>query len=229
MTQDAPLLKAVHISKFFPTTEEPFELFSEINIEIYSKDTISCVGRSGEGKTTLMHILAGLETPSSGDIFFPDEPLMPNTSDSFRLAYFGFIFQSFHLLEELDALSNILLPAQIARKNTHPKSLFGDRARYLLAKVHLEHKAHVKAKWLSGGEKQRVAIARSLIMDPHIIFADEPTGNLDSETASNIVDLLLTTVQEEKKALFLVTHQSDLASLCHKRTELRQKRLIRLQ
>ncbi len=229
MTQDPPLLKAVQISKFFPTTEEPFELFSEINIEIYSKDTISCVGRSGEGKTTLMHILAGLENPSSGDIFFPDGPLTPNTSDSFRLAYFGFIFQSFHLLEELDALSNILLPAQIARKNTHPKSHFGDRARYLLSKVHLEHKAHVKAKWLSGGEKQRVAIARSLIMDPHIIFADEPTGNLDSETASNIVDLLLTTVQEEKKALFLVTHQSDLASLCHQRTELRQKRLIRLQ
>lgn len=229
MTQDSFLLKAVNISKFFQGSEEPFELFSEINLEINSKDTISCVGRSGEGKTTLMHILAGLESASSGEIILPSGPLTKNTPDSLRLTYFGFIFQSFHLLEELDALSNILLPARIARVNTHPKSLHGDRARYLLAKVHLEHKAHVKAKWLSGGEKQRIAIARALIMDPDILFADEPTGNLDSETAADIIDLLLTTVQEEKKALFLVTHQSDLASLCHKRMVLRQKRLIYVQ
>jgi lipoprotein-releasing system ATP-binding protein len=223
------LLQAKKLAKVFPMAEEPFELFSEVDLEIYSKDTISCIGRSGEGKTTLMHILAGLAPPSSGDIFLSTGPLTKNTPDSVRAHYFGFIFQSFHLLEELDSLANILLPAQIARKSTYPNSLYWDRARYLLAKVHLEHKAHIKAKWLSGGEKQRIAIARSLIMDPYIIFADEPTGSLDCESAATTIDLLLSVVQEEKKALFLVSHQSDLASLCSKRTILQQKRLIHVR
>ena len=209
-----PLIHAEKIQKTFPGAEKPFELFHDISISIYPHDTISCVGRSGEGKSTLLHILGGLEPASKGAISVLGKPLEKWPAEELRNNFFGFIFQSFHLLEELDVLANVLIPVQIARRPTTPNSFFGDRARSLLATVGLEHRLSTKAKWLSGGEKQRVAIARALVMDPHIIFADEPTGNLDSLTAAPVIELLFQTVALENKALFLVTHQADLAARC---------------
>lgn len=209
-----PLIHAENIKKVFQGQEEPFELFHDISLTIHPHDTISCVGRSGEGKSTLLHILGGLEPASSGSITVLDKPLSEWPAENLRNKFFGFIFQSFHLLEEADVISNVLLPVRIAREQTTKNSFYGDRARALLATVGLEHRLSTKAKWLSGGEKQRVAIARALVMDPHIIFADEPTGNLDSITAAPVVELLFHAVSSENKALFLVTHQSDLASMC---------------
>jgi lipoprotein-releasing system ATP-binding protein len=209
-----PLIEAHDIRKTFEGAEHPFELFHDISLTIHPHDTISCVGRSGEGKSTLLHILGGLEPASQGTITILGKPLSEWPQENLRNRFFGFIFQSFHLLEDIDVLDNILLPVRIARKPTAQNTFYGDRARALIATVGLEHRISTKAKWLSGGEKQRVAIARALVMDPHIIFADEPTGNLDSITAAPVVELLFHTVSLENKALFLVTHQPDLAARC---------------
>lgn len=213
MTGEA-LLEAKNIQKIFYTSDIPFELFRSISLTIFPKDTVSCIGRSGEGKTTLLHILGGIEPASGGTIRVLDKPLHEWNLDTLRNLSFGFVFQSFYLLEDLDVLSNILMPARIARKSVSRGSFFFDRACYLIARAGLEDRMSAKAKWLSGGEKQRVAIARALIMDPSIVFADEPTGNLDSITAGLITELLFETVSSESKALFLVTHQHELASNC---------------
>lgn len=211
---NAPLLEAENLQKVFYNASEPFELFHRISFSIFPKDTISCIGRSGEGKTTLLHILGGLEPATSGSISIMGKSLDEWDLDVLHNNTVGFVFQAFHILEDMDVLENILLPARIARKKVHRSSMYYERARYLIARVGLESRASMKAKWLSGGEKQRVAIARALLMDPAIIFADEPTGNLDSITAGAISDLLFETVSFEKKALFLVTHQVDIAARC---------------
>ncbi len=217
-----PLLEAENLQKVFYDTQEPFELFQKINLSIFPKDTVSCTGRSGEGKTTLLHILGGLEQATAGTICVMGKPLQEWNLELMRNCTFGFIFQAFHILEELDVLQNILLPCRIARKSIRPNSIYYDRARNLIAQVGLENRISLKTKWLSGGEKQRVAIARALIMDPALIFADEPTGNLDSITAGTVGELLFDIVSREAKALFLVTHQADLASKCQYRYFLHQ-------
>ena len=208
------LIQADHLQKIFSGPETPFELLHDVSLTIRPHETVSCVGRSGEGKSTLLHMLGGLEPPTNGSISVLGKPIEQWCTETLRNTFFGFIFQSFHLLEEWDVLSNILLPVRVARKSTSSRSLYGERARSLIATVGLEHRATTKAKWLSGGEKQRVAIARALIMNPHIIFADEPTGNLDGLSAEPVIDLLFAAAAQEETALFLVTHQSDLAGRC---------------
>ena len=217
-----PLLKATNLQKIFHDADTPFELFHNVSLTIFPHDTVSCIGRSGEGKTTLLHILGGIEPATAGSIIVMGKPLSDWKLDILRNSCFGFIFQSFHILEDLDVLENVLLPARIARKSVSRASLHYERARYLIARVGLEGHIYAKAKRLSGGEKQRVAIARALIMDPAIIFADEPTGNLDSITAGTVSELLFETVSSENKALFLVTHQEDLALRCHHQYYLHQ-------
>jgi len=197
-----PLLWAENISKVFVTGEAPLQIFSHVFLKIFPQDTISCVGRSGEGKSTLLHILGSLDTATTGSLTILGKPL-----------------------EQWSLLSNVILPAKIARKATHRRSFYGERARMLIARVGLESRLYTKVKWLAGGERQRVAIARALIMDPMILFADEPTGNLDSLTASAVIDLLFETVVAEQKALFLVTHQHDLAARCRYRFRLDQGQL----
>jgi len=208
-----PLIAADNISKIFETADEPFTLFEEISLSIYAHDTISCVGRSGEGKSTLLHILGTIEPATTGTISIQGKELSTLPVENLRNSLFGFIFQSFHLLEDSDVLANILLPVLIARKSS---PYYTERAHYLIDHVGLTKRTATKTKFLSGGEKQRVAIARALIMEPHIIFADEPTGNLDSLTAEPIVELLFNTVRAESTALFLVTHQQELSKMCQK-------------
>jgi lipoprotein-releasing system ATP-binding protein len=225
----APLIQATNLRKIFQGPEAPFELFHDISLTIHPHETISCVGRSGEGKSTLLHMLGGLEPPTSGSLSVLGKPTEEWSTETLRNSFFGFIFQSFHLLEEWDVLSNVLLPVRIARKPTSSRSFYGERARALLVTVGLEHRIQTRAKWLSGGEKQRVAIARALIMSPHIIFADEPTGNLDSISAAPVVELLFDAVAQENAALFLVTHQPDLATRCDKQYLLHHGSLELLQ
>jgi lipoprotein-releasing system ATP-binding protein len=228
MTPQNALLEAKSIQKVFYTSDSPFELFHSVSLSIFPKDTVSCVGRSGEGKTTLLHILGGIEPATHGLIRVFDKPLSEWNLDTLRNFSFGFVFQAFYLLEDLDVLENILMPARIARKPVFRGSHFYERARYLIARVGLEGRISTKAKWLSGGEKQRVAIARALIMDPSIIFADEPTGNLDSLTARAISEVLFETVTSESKALFLVTHQQELANRCEHRYFLHQGTIVKI-
>jgi len=216
-----PLISALNLSKTYETLQYP--LFHNLSLDIHSHDTISCTGRSGEGKSTLLHILGGIEPPSSGTLHIQGKPFSTVNMNTIRNEYFGFIFQSFHLLDDQSTLDNVLLPVLIARKPI--KGFYRDRAHMLIAKMGIEHRSTTKAKCLSGGEKQRVAIARALIMDPHIIFADEPTGNLDSLTAAPVIDLLFEAIETENKALFLVTHQEDLAIRCKTQYVLSQGKL----
>ena len=184
------------------------EVLRGISLEIQRGETIFICGASGAGKTTLMYTLAGLERPESGAVEFEGRELYNGGSASqarFRNTKMGFVFQGYFLLPELTALENVTLPGMIGGRSTR------ENARQSLETVGLgDRTQHLPAE-LSGGEQQRVAIARALTNDPEIIFADEPTGNLDSKTGDAIVDLLLKVARERNKTLLVVTHDERLA------------------
>jgi predicted ABC-type transport system involved in lysophospholipase L1 biosynthesis ATPase subunit len=184
------------------------EVLRGISLEITQGEAVFLCGASGAGKTTLLYTLAGLERPQSGSVEFGGERLYNGTSASQarrRNTKMGFIFQGYFLLPELTALENVLLPGMIGAKST------ADRAEESLRAVGLGDRMHHLPAELSGGEQQRVAIARALSNDPEIIFADEPTGNLDSKTGDAIVDVLLNLARERNKTLLVVTHDARLA------------------
>jgi len=216
------LLKAENIYKSY---HHPLyvELLQNINLEVFDGESAAIVGRSGEGKSTLLQILGTLEDACKGSLTIANHPVSNANKSLIRNQLIGFVFQSFHLLEDYSALENVLMPAKIARQK-FDKSL-QEHGLNLLEQVGLADRAHFSTKLLSGGEKQRVALARALCNNPRIIFADEPSGNLDSHTAEIIHQLLLNFVQKDK-ALILVTHDWDLAKLCTKRYELKKQTLI---
>lgn len=215
------LLRAQKIAKTF-YAPHPLAILQEINLEVLSGESIAIVGRSGEGKSTLLHTLGTLEEPSSGSLFIDSIEVSPSTQDWIRNQKIGFVFQSFHLLEDYSVIDNVLMPAKIARKCTKKGSLARERAYELLKRVGLQERSDFPAKFLSGGEKQRVALARALCNDPSLILADEPSGNLDGETAAIIHEFLLHFSQTAGKALLLVTHDKHLAKRCSKQYELKQ-------
>jgi predicted ABC-type transport system involved in lysophospholipase L1 biosynthesis ATPase subunit len=185
------------------------EVLRGISLEVEQGEIIFICGASGAGKTTLLYTLAGLERPESGTVEFESRNLYTGRSSSqarFRNKKMGFVFQGYFLLPELTALENVSLPGMIGGSSSQKA------AEESLAAVGLgDRMQHLPAE-LSGGEQQRVAIARSLVNDPQIIFADEPTGNLDSATGGTIVDLLLTLARERRKSLLIVTHDTSLAT-----------------
>ena len=198
------------------------EVLQGISLDVVQGEIIFICGASGAGKTTLLYTLAGLERPESGKVEFEGRNLYNGSSGSqarFRNRKMGFVFQGYFLLPELTALENVSLPGMIGRKpstRTAEESLaavgLGDRLQHLPAE-------------LSGGEQQRVAIARALVNDPDIIFADEPTGNLDSATGGSIVDLLLKLARERKKSLLIVTHDTGLATRGDRELHIKDGRL----
>jgi len=204
-----PQLIARDLCQSFRMGSRRIEVLRGISIEVGPGEIILICGASGAGKTTLLYTLAGLERPESGTVEFEGRNLYNGSSASqarFRNKKMGFVFQGYFLLPELTALENVSLPGMIGRapaKKAAEESLdavgLADRMQHLPAE-------------LSGGEQQRVAIARALTNDPDIIFADEPTGNLDSETGGAIVDLLLNLARERKKSLLIVTHDTGLAT-----------------
>lgn len=206
-----PILEARNITKTFMYPQQ-VHILNGIDLQIFPGQSIALFGKSGEGKTTLMHILGTIETPTSGELLLDGAP-MPSNTDAIRNSRFGFIFQAFHLMHDMSVIDNILLPATIGRKSTGKNSPTYRRAQELIEMVQLQHRATFSIHKLSGGERQRVAIARALINDPDIIFADEPTGSLDPATAAGIASLLLTITRSCNKALLLVTHNAELASL----------------
>lgn len=215
-----PLLEAKKISKIF-YHPSPIPILKDICLQVFAGDSIAIVGRSGEGKSTLLQILGTLEEPCQGLLSIAGESVHAGNRSRLRNTKMGFVFQSFHLLEDYTALENVLMPARIARQPVHKGSAAEQRALMLLDKVGLADRAYFHTKLLSGGEKQRVALARAMCNDPSLILADEPSGNLDSQTAQLIHDILIDFTSHEQKALILVTHDRELAQLCSQQYELR--------
>ena len=204
-----PQLIARDIYQSFRMGARRIEVLRGISMEVAHNEAVFLSGASGAGKTTLLYTLAGLERPESGCVEFEGRRLYSGNSSSearLRNKKMGFVFQGYFLLPELTALENVLLPALIGHRAT------SDEAKESLAAVGLaDRMQHLPAE-LSGGEQQRVAIARALTNNPDIIFADEPTGNLDSKTGDAIMDLLLNLARDRKKTLLVVTHDSRLAA-----------------
>lgn len=205
------ILSAKRLFKSFKSPQI-VPVLSDVTLEADAGETIAICGRSGEGKTTLLHILGTLEKPDSGELSISGCPVSSFNGAELRRTKIGFVFQSYNLLEDFTALENVLMPARIARRPLDLK-----KGLALLDEVGLLDRAHFPAKLLSGGERQRVAIARALCNDPDLILADEPTGNLDRANARQISEILLSCASKRGKALVLVTHDQELASLCKRR------------
>ncbi len=194
---------------------------NRVNLSVKSGEFVTLVGRSGSGKSTLLGLLAGLDTPSDGQILINERDITRLSEDELALLrrnQVGFVFQSFHLIPTLSALENIALPLYPVDMALQEKR---KKARKLLAQVGLSERADHLPTRLSGGERQRVAIARALINQPDIIFCDEPTGNLDSSTGREILDLLLQLNSEQQVTLFMVTHDEGIAKLSHRSLQMK--------
>lgn len=214
------LLSARGLKKNYAIGKRTLEVLRGVDVEIPRGDFLALRGASGAGKSTLLHLIGGLDTPNSGEIFFAGENLSKYSEG--RLTHFrnrrvGFVFQSYHLLPELTALENVCLPGRIARLSS---SSIVTRATELLARVGLAERLDHKPSELSGGEQQRVAIARALINEPVLLLADEPTGNLDSHTGGEIMDLLKSLRTEKQMTLVIATHDSKVAALAPRVIEL---------
>ncbi|MGZ8225887.1 MAG: ABC transporter ATP-binding protein [Methylococcaceae bacterium] len=202
------------LGKSVQTSNGTLHILSAINLLIKSGESIAIVGESGSGKSTLISLLAGLDTPSSGTIHVNGQLLTGMTEDGrahLRNQLIGFVFQSFQLLQGLTALENVMLPLELSG-DSHTR----EAATALLHRVGLTHRLTHTPKQLSGGEQQRVALARAFVTRPAILFADEPTGNLDSKTGATIIDLLFELNLENKTTLILVTHDASLAARCQR-------------
>lgn len=211
-----PVLSAKNIRKVFFRPAE-IEILKGVSLDIYPGESIAIMGASGEGKSTLLHILGTLEEATSGELIIAGKSVQNNPPPSLRNCHIGFVFQSFHLLEDYTVLQNVLMPALIGGKQIHAQSEAYARAVDLVKKVGLEKRLEYPTKLLSGGEKQRTALARALCNDPEILLADEPSGNLDHTTSRQIQELLLGSVKEFNKSLVVVTHDEALASLCDRK------------
>ena len=205
------MLDAQNLHKHYEMGQRSLEVLRGVSLKIARGDFLALRGASGAGKSTLLHLLGGLDTPNTGEIHFDGKNLaeLSNTAAAeLRNRKIGFIFQAYHLLPELDALENVCLPARVART---PASVAEARGRELLARVGLKERMEHRPNELSGGEQQRVAIARALINSPELILADEPTGNLDSHTGGEIMDLLCELRTEHNTTLVIATHDAAVA------------------
>ncbi|MDY6486393.1 ATP-binding cassette domain-containing protein [Acinetobacter sp. YIM 103518] len=221
------IISAQQLSQKIQLAHKELSIFENLNLEIKQGEQVAITGRSGSGKSTLLGILATLDQASSGQLIVCGEQIQNLNEEQralVRLKNIGFVFQSFQLLPHLTALENVMLPLRL--KPDFNYSYAENKALALLKRVGLERQATQTPKVLSGGEQQRVAIARALISDPKIIFADEPTGNLDGETAKEIEQLLFELNKEIGTTLVLVTHDVQLAEQCQKHYELLNGQLV---
>jgi len=213
------------VSKTVPSGTGQLTILHPLDLTIERGRVVAITGPSGSGKSTLLGLIAGLDAPSEGHIVLDDVDITTLDEDALarlRGVRIGIVFQFFHLLPSLTAFENVLVPMEIAGvRDAHP------RARALLSEVGLSERAHHYPSQLSGGEQQRVAIARALANDPPILLADEPTGNLDSTTGRQIIDLLLAINRDRGTTLVLVTHDPDLARVADMSVALRDGRVVR--
>ncbi|OOE87106.1 MULTISPECIES: ABC transporter ATP-binding protein [Salinivibrio] len=210
----SPVIRAEKIAKHVVTREQPLTILQDVSLQIEAGESIALMGVSGAGKSTLMTLLAGLDTPSEGEVDLLGHKLSTLDEDAraaLRAESVGFVFQSFLLVPSLNALENVMLPLTIRGEEEDET-----RAKQLLASVGLQGRETHLPSQLSGGEQQRVALARAFIIRPQVLFADEPTGNLDQKTAATIIDLLFELNEKHGTTLVLVTHDPALAKRCQR-------------
>lgn len=220
-----PLLSAKALTKSYAMGGRTLEVLRGVDLDVAQGDFLALRGASGAGKSTLLHLIGGLDSPNSGEIFFAGRDIAKFSEAEltrFRNRSVGFIFQAYHLLPELTALENVCLPARIGRVAAATAE---SRAAALLEKVGLKERFEHKSYELSGGEQQRVAIARSLIVGPELILADEPTGNLDSRTGMEIIELLKDLSVQTNAALIIATHDAKVAAAARRVVELADGRV----
>ena len=217
------IIRAEALGKSVPLENGPLAILTDVTFEVKAGESVAIVGASGSGKSTLLGLLAGLDVPTGGSVHLDGQDLFALGEDAraaLRGQLAGFVFQSFQLLPALTALENVMLPLELAGSADAR-----GRAGEILARVGLGERLGHYPKQLSGGEQQRVAIARAFVSQPRILFADEPTGNLDSATGANVIELLFSLNRERGATLVLVTHDAALAARCDRRLHLDAGRL----
>ena len=222
----APLISVTDVHKSYGRGANRFDALRGVSLDIHEGESVAIVGKSGSGKSTLMHLLALLDQPTSGRIDLEGtdtRTLRGRALNRTRNRTFGFVFQQFFLTSGTTVLDNVMLPMKIAGVGRRERKRRGMAA---LAQLELDDKARNKALDLSGGQKQRTVIARALINDPRIIFADEPTGNLDSNTGAVVEDILFALNREHGITLIVVTHDEDLAARCDRRILIRDGLIV---
>lgn len=222
-------IQILGLTKTFQHNSIQVEVLHGVDMDIYSGETLAVVGASGVGKSTLLHILGTLERPSGGQVLWEGEDVF--SLDDRHLATFrnrkvGFVFQFHHLLPEFNALENVMIPGLIARL---PQTEIRERAEAILVSVGLKERLTHRVSTLSGGEQQRVAVARALVLDPEVLLADEPTGNLDPKSGAQLQELLLHLNQERGLTSVIVTHNMDLAQALDRRVTLVEGKAVILQ
>jgi len=218
------ILEAAGLTKTYMIRERPITVLDDVSFRIEPGEFVVIKGSSGSGKSTLLSLLSGLDAPTAGRVIVEDQDITDLTEDELapmRNVTIGFVFQSFHLIPSLNALENIMFPAEL-RQDRDAKA----RAQALLERVELHNRGDNFPHQLSGGEKQRVAICRALINDPKILFADEPTGNLDSKNGDAILALLMELHRERRTTLVMVTHSDEIAGMAERVLTLHDGRLV---
>ncbi len=213
-SSDSVVLRANALCKTVTMSQQALHILKSVNLQIHRAESVAIVGASGSGKSTLLGLLAGLDIPSSGSIKLLSHSLEQLNEDQraqVRAQHVGFVFQSFQLLPNLTALENVMLPLEILNQSDARQ-----RAETMLEAVGLRERCLHYPNQLSGGEQQRVALARAFVCEPDILFADEPTGNLDTDTGARIIDLLFALNENRRTTLVLVTHDQQLAQRCQR-------------
>lgn len=218
------IISALAVEKRVYAQSQPIDILKGVDLVVNSGETLAIVGASGSGKTTLLSLLAGLDVPTQGEITLQGYRLSSLNEDeraTIRLGHVGFVFQNFDLLPQLNALENVMLPLELAGiANAR------ERATQILTELELNHRLKHYPRQLSGGEQQRVAIARAFVTKPQILFADEPTGCLDTKTGEKIIRLLFDLNEKNQTTLIFVTHDRELASRCQRSVMLQDGKLI---
>lgn len=220
------MLEARNLSKTYTSDGVDYEALKDVDLSIKRGDCVAIVGKSGSGKSTLMHLLACLDAPTDGHVYVDGRDISTfseRSKNALRNEKFGFVFQQFFLNGRDTVFENVVLPMRIRGAS---KAEISNDTKAALAAVGLDDKVNKKAKDLSGGEKQRVCIARALVGGPEVIFADEPTGNLDSATGASVEEMLFGLNRDKGITLVVVTHDPDLASRCGRVIEMKDGRII---
>lgn len=228
-TQARPVIQVKNLYKVYRVGDSHVRALDGVNLEIYKGEFCSIVGTSGSGKSTLLNMLAGLEKPTKGEIIIAGEHMENKTENQlvkFRREHIGFIFQSFNLMGTMNAVENVALPLTFQGVD---KDIRMKKASRVLDMVGLkEHKKH-KPTQMSGGQQQRVGVARALVVNPEIIFADEPTGNLDSNTSKEVMELMQKVVREQKQTLVMVTHDNYLAGFADRIFHIIDGKIVKIE
>ena len=223
--RQAMLLVTQALSKRVQTSDGELTILDGVSLEIAAEERVAIIGASGSGKSTLLSLLAGLDEPTNGSVIYHGRDNLSSMSEAeravFRAEWIGFVFQSFQLLSSLTAIENVMLPLEL-----NGEGRASEKAREWLDRVGLSHRLTHYPRQLSGGEQQRVAIARAFAMEPRVLFADEPTGNLDTATGQKVVELLFEINRDAGTTLILVTHDANLAQQCDRSIRLEAGKVV---